>query len=216
MLLGILCLPYQLSQYLVIFIKCLSQYNTLIWTAILLYYRRIFNPLNAELNPICYLLALLGGATIVVVSRLRVNHSLHQVQTTHSCVVSHFTSPKNILTRLSNRLFELLSQSVHFRFKPDLLFICRVNNSIMIINNLRKCVNKIFWKTSDYWKYQQLINLLCLMGKPDELVTKSVALYMLKFLFISWKVLLEWETVFLATRSFWTSTGCPQEVREVS
>jgi len=30
------------------------------------------NPLNAELNPICYLTALLGGATIVVVSRLRV------------------------------------------------------------------------------------------------------------------------------------------------
>jgi len=29
-----------------------------------------FNPLNAELNPICHLLALLGGATIVVVSRL--------------------------------------------------------------------------------------------------------------------------------------------------
>jgi hypothetical protein len=32
------------------------------------------NPSNAELNPICHLLALLGGATIVVVSRLRVNH----------------------------------------------------------------------------------------------------------------------------------------------
>jgi hypothetical protein len=31
------------------------------------------NPLNAELNPICHLLALLGGATIVVVSKLRVN-----------------------------------------------------------------------------------------------------------------------------------------------
>ena len=31
------------------------------------------NPLKAELNPICHLLALLGGATIVVVSRLRVN-----------------------------------------------------------------------------------------------------------------------------------------------
>ena len=36
-------------------------------------YRHI-NPLNAELNPICHLLALLGGATIVVVSRLRVKH----------------------------------------------------------------------------------------------------------------------------------------------
>ena len=34
--------------------------------------RCLINPLNAELNPICHLLALLGGATIVVVSRLRV------------------------------------------------------------------------------------------------------------------------------------------------
>ena len=33
----------------------------------------LFNPLNAELNPICHLLALLGGATRVVVSSLRVN-----------------------------------------------------------------------------------------------------------------------------------------------
>ena len=31
------------------------------------------NLVNAELNPICHLLALLGGATIVVVGRLRVN-----------------------------------------------------------------------------------------------------------------------------------------------
>jgi hypothetical protein len=31
------------------------------------------NPLNAELNPICHLLALLGGTIIVVISRLRVN-----------------------------------------------------------------------------------------------------------------------------------------------
>ena len=31
------------------------------------------NPLNTELSPICHLLALLGGATIVIVSRLSVN-----------------------------------------------------------------------------------------------------------------------------------------------
>ena len=36
-----------------------------------------FNPLNAELNPICHLLALLGGATIVVVSRLRIKARSH-------------------------------------------------------------------------------------------------------------------------------------------
>ena len=35
------------------------------------------NPLNAELNPICHLLALLGGTTIVVVSRLRVKKILY-------------------------------------------------------------------------------------------------------------------------------------------
>jgi hypothetical protein len=34
---------------------------------------RAVNPLNAELNPICHLPALLGGTTIVVVSRIRVN-----------------------------------------------------------------------------------------------------------------------------------------------
>jgi hypothetical protein len=37
--------------------------------------RPYLNPLNAELNPIRHLLALLGGATIVVVSRLRVKGS---------------------------------------------------------------------------------------------------------------------------------------------
>jgi len=37
------------------------------------YINDYINPLNAELHPICHLLALLGGATIVVDSRLRVN-----------------------------------------------------------------------------------------------------------------------------------------------
>ena len=32
-----------------------------------------FNPLNAELNPICHLLALLGAHPILHVSRIRVN-----------------------------------------------------------------------------------------------------------------------------------------------
>jgi hypothetical protein len=36
------------------------------------------NPLNAELNPICHLLTLLGGATIVDVSRLRVKRTALQ------------------------------------------------------------------------------------------------------------------------------------------
>jgi len=38
--------------------------------------QQAFNPLNAELNPICHLLALLGGANIVVISRLRVKKKM--------------------------------------------------------------------------------------------------------------------------------------------
>ena len=37
----------------------------------------LINPLNAELNPICHLLALLGAHHILHVSGLRVNHSSH-------------------------------------------------------------------------------------------------------------------------------------------
>ena len=43
-----------------------------------------FNPLNAELNPICHLLTLLGGATIVVVSRLRVKSVDNSVESTNN------------------------------------------------------------------------------------------------------------------------------------
>jgi hypothetical protein len=37
----------------------------------------IFNPLNAKLNPICHLLALLGAHHILHVSRIRVNPKLN-------------------------------------------------------------------------------------------------------------------------------------------
>ena len=44
-------------------------------TTMLIYYRKFttsFNPLNPELNPICYLLALLGAHHFLHVSRIRV------------------------------------------------------------------------------------------------------------------------------------------------
>jgi len=51
----------------------LSVYNDLKLHIADMFHIPCFNPFNAELNPICHLLALLGGATIVVVSRLKVN-----------------------------------------------------------------------------------------------------------------------------------------------
>jgi len=44
---------------------------------------RWFNPLNAELNPICYLLALLGAHHILHVSRVRVNKDCVRVMETN-------------------------------------------------------------------------------------------------------------------------------------
>ena len=41
-------------------------------TPVLYIGRKVLNPLNAELNPICYLLALLGAHHFLHVSRIRV------------------------------------------------------------------------------------------------------------------------------------------------
>jgi len=46
------------------------------------------NPLNAELNPICHLLALLGGETIVVVSSLRVKDTGEEYIVFFSCLTN--------------------------------------------------------------------------------------------------------------------------------
>jgi hypothetical protein len=52
-------------------------YGTLlqIFVVELLGRNEIINPLNAELNPICYLLALFGARHILHVSRIRVNYN---------------------------------------------------------------------------------------------------------------------------------------------
>ena len=52
-----------------------TQWTSYIYSfALFVYLMTVYpiNPLNAELSPICHLLALLGSTTIIVVSRLRV------------------------------------------------------------------------------------------------------------------------------------------------
>jgi len=50
----------------ILWLLCIDGFYTIIWS-------NCFNPLNAELNPICHLLALLGARHILHVSRIRVN-----------------------------------------------------------------------------------------------------------------------------------------------
>jgi len=60
-----------------------------------------FNPLNAELNPICYLLALLGAHHFLHVSRIRVKHIIK-------------TKEKNINLKLLNK--QIFSSYSYFLF----------------------------------------------------------------------------------------------------
>jgi hypothetical protein len=46
----------------------------------------IINPLNAELNPICHLLALLGAHLILYVSRVKVNGIVHSHRKTEKVI----------------------------------------------------------------------------------------------------------------------------------
>ena len=59
-----------------------------------------FNPLNAELNPICYLLALLGAHHFLHVSRTRVKRALSSITDTHSSLSTVFC--RHLLTFISH------------------------------------------------------------------------------------------------------------------
>ena len=63
-------------------------------------FRKIFNPLNAELNPIYHLLALLGTHHILHISRVRVKENLHRV-TSLCCKKSTTQHVYRVRTHLS-------------------------------------------------------------------------------------------------------------------
>jgi hypothetical protein len=72
------------------------------------------NPLNAELNPICHLLALLGGATIVVFSRLRVNPETTPTRGTKKGASEHYGKQLDAVEqKLNSTFFFRLQSSKH-------------------------------------------------------------------------------------------------------
>jgi hypothetical protein len=61
-----------------------------------------FNPSNAELNPICHLLALLGAHHILHVSRIRVKTVKSHYSVTVSSNVSHNFALERIFLKVLN------------------------------------------------------------------------------------------------------------------
>jgi hypothetical protein len=76
------------------------------------------NPLNAELNPICHLLALLGAHHILHVSRIRVNEELRNHCTrqksdihTQFCRTTLFkNNSANVVIKLFNKLSDTIKR----------------------------------------------------------------------------------------------------------
>jgi len=66
-------------------LKAFSKSQKMLPTYVLLF--KAFNPLNAELNPTCHLLALLGSHHILHVSRIRVNISSVNLKMASSIMV---------------------------------------------------------------------------------------------------------------------------------
>jgi hypothetical protein len=60
-----------------------------------------FNPLNAKLNPICQLLALLGAHPILYVSRIRVKIKGVLINSASQCVVCFYVKSKVQYPRVS-------------------------------------------------------------------------------------------------------------------
>ena len=92
------------------------------------------NPLNAELNPICHLLALLGGATIVVVSRLRVKVGKRN---NSPCVVLHIVTKKNFSEK---KLYIFILRGLNnLSEKRDFFF--NTNHSIILELHVQLCAS---------------------------------------------------------------------------
>ena len=83
----------------------------------------MFNALNAELNPICHLLALLGGATIVVVSRLRVNKMVNFLVERISIVLTSLFGTCIITFYRKNYAFAGIFDFINF-IRPLLILKC--------------------------------------------------------------------------------------------
>ena len=76
----------------------------------------LFNPLNPELNPICYLLALLGAYHFLHVSRIRVKHAAYFFYVRKGCTgtgvgVEGFVSLSQVLFRQHVSTYKVIFRS---------------------------------------------------------------------------------------------------------
>jgi len=119
------------------------------------------SPLKAELNPICHLLALLGGATIVVVSRLRVNSNVCFFRSSFFYLIWIYRYLSANRLALHILLYQIVAfvfsdfNNVYFTKYTLLLIYCAfvgLNNKSNKFNNSEDCCVGIY---GNRWRYQE-------------------------------------------------------------
>jgi len=99
---------------------------------------RQINPLNAELNPICHLLALLGAHLTLHVSRIRVKNRFYDAVNSNVCILIRIY-PTYTYTCITNKM-----QRYTVYFIWELLYIFRVVPS-PIIRSANDCIYNIWY-----------------------------------------------------------------------
>ena len=102
------------------------------------------NPLNAELNPICHLLALLAAHYILHVSRIRVKPENIDITNVYSCacrrrVEACLVSSRNGALRLKSELLvlELKSELLVLELKSELL-VLELKSELLVLESRKR------------------------------------------------------------------------------
>jgi len=85
----------------------------------------IINPLNPELNPICYLLALLGAHHFLHVSRIRVNEISFLSPADIKALLQGYFNTERLITKFNFEcsLKEIFSQDLYFNLLAPEFYI---------------------------------------------------------------------------------------------
>jgi hypothetical protein len=109
-------------------------------------FRLYINPLNANLNPICHLLALLGAHPILHVSRIRVN--VYMITSTarvaaHKSTSCWETRINMLLSGLSTHIFLCYINTASYCMNKCYMYLfASINICLFIINTtLIECIN---------------------------------------------------------------------------
>jgi len=103
------------------------------------FHKASFNPLNAELNPICHLLAILGAHHILHVSRMRVKQHASKYRSSVAYILQ--------LTTISNTIAVVISMS---NVRVTLGHVIKDQKCFVVVEIRRILTTCLFYRVPEY------------------------------------------------------------------